>query len=49
MDYNQMCDLANRDAYMWLCVNESVLDHIWILSGYKRYNGLILVMPKTHL
>ncbi len=36
--FNQICQtahLTNRDADMWLSVNESVLNLIWILSGYK--------------
>lgn len=28
-----MCSLDNGDAYMWISVNESVLNHIWTQSG----------------
>ncbi len=56
MDYSQTCDLANRDAYMWQSVNESVLNQIWILSGYETLeipsvNGVKVqnFVPLTHL
>lgn len=31
-DCDQICDLANGDAYMWLSVNEIVLNCNWTLS-----------------
>lgn len=31
----EICDLAKTDPLMWLNVNKSVLNLIWILFGYK--------------